>query len=95
MIIDYNLFTPGSEIRPNTLWIAEQIPGWVVSADESEVLSSTGYWASYNIVRLRCEFAYSSAILPICVQHLWILSTIRTTRKPILLFYVPKSSNFP
>jgi len=47
--VDYKLFTPGEPLKPNTLWIAEQIPGYVISGDVTEVLKKTGYWASYNI----------------------------------------------
>jgi len=51
-VVDYKLFTPGQALQPNTLWIAEQIPGWVVSADQTSSLDSTagqGYWPSYNV----------------------------------------------
>lgn len=30
MIVDNKLYTPGQPIQANTLWIAEQIPGYVV-----------------------------------------------------------------
>jgi hypothetical protein len=49
IIVDNKLFTPGQNLKPNTLWIAEQIPGFVISSDETNTLISTGYWASYNI----------------------------------------------
>jgi len=49
IIVDNKLFTPGQPLQPNTLWIAEQIPGYIVSADKTDVLTSSGYWASYNI----------------------------------------------
>jgi len=50
-IVDYKLFTPGQPLQANTLWIAEQIPGWVVSADLTSSLTANGqgYWPSYNI----------------------------------------------
>jgi len=48
-IIDYKLFTPGQPLKPNTLWIAEQIPGFVVAEDLTSWLAKNGYWASYNI----------------------------------------------
>ena len=63
MVVDYNLFFPRMPLSPNTLWIVEQIPGWVMrlkvapfkylplnSEDKTDILISTGYWASYNIV---------------------------------------------
>jgi hypothetical protein len=49
IVVDYKLFTPGQPLLPGTLWIAEQIPGYVIGADETSVLSQSGYWASYNI----------------------------------------------
>jgi hypothetical protein len=48
-IVDYKLFTPGQPIKPGTLWIAEQIPGFVVANDESSFLINQGFWPSYNV----------------------------------------------
>jgi hypothetical protein len=48
-VIDYKLFVPGSPLKPGTLWIAEQIPGLVVSKDMTSVLSKQNFWPSYNI----------------------------------------------
>eukprot|EP01124_Arcella_intermedia_P007924 TRINITY_DN1490_c0_g1_i1.p1 TRINITY_DN1490_c0_g1~~TRINITY_DN1490_c0_g1_i1.p1 ORF type:complete len:540 (+),score=100.73 TRINITY_DN1490_c0_g1_i1:93-1622(+) len=48
-VIDYKLFVPGKPIQPGTLWIAEQIPGFVFSADKSDFLANGGFWPSYNI----------------------------------------------
>jgi len=48
-VVDYKQFTPGNPLQPGTLWIVEQIPGYVVSADETSHLIEDGYWASYNI----------------------------------------------
>jgi len=48
-IVDNKLFTPGQPLQPNTLWIAEQIPGFVVSAYITSVLISQGYFPSYNV----------------------------------------------
>lgn len=48
MIIDYNLFTPGAPLKNNTLWILEQIPGFVVAEDQTDVLRAQQYWPSYN-----------------------------------------------
>jgi hypothetical protein len=48
-IVDYKLFTPGQPLKPNTLWILEQIPGYIQAADETSVLLNQGYWPSYNI----------------------------------------------
>jgi len=48
MIVDTKLFTPGEPLPPNVLWIAEQIPTLVESADLTETLAR-GYWPSYNV----------------------------------------------
>jgi len=47
LIVDYNKFTAKSPT--DVLWIVEQIPGLVVGADQTSVLKSQSYWASYNI----------------------------------------------
>jgi len=49
IIVDYKLYTEGEPLQNNTLWIVEQIPGFVVGSDETEVLREFGYWGSYNI----------------------------------------------
>jgi len=50
MAVDYKLYTPGQKsLLPGTLWILEQIPGFIEMQDKTYVLNSTGYWASYNI----------------------------------------------
>lgn len=48
MIVDYTLFTPGEPLKNNTLWILEQIPGFVVAEDQTDVLRAQQYWPSYN-----------------------------------------------
>jgi hypothetical protein len=48
MVIDYNKFKPGQPLQDNLLWVVEQIPGLVVSADMTSQLER-GYWASYNV----------------------------------------------
>ncbi|XP_067299089.1 putative phospholipase B-like 2 isoform X2 [Pseudorasbora parva] len=50
MVVDYKLFVPGQEqAKPGLFTVLEQIPGMIVSADRTEELFKTGYWASYNI----------------------------------------------
>ncbi|KAM7451985.1 putative phospholipase B-like 2 [Porites harrisoni] len=49
MVLDYKRFTPGENIKPGTLWILEQLPGIIESADMSVFLQESTYWASYNI----------------------------------------------
>lgn len=50
MIVDYNLFTPGqAALKPETVLIVEQIPGYVVTTDVTEMLVQNRYFASYNV----------------------------------------------
>jgi hypothetical protein len=48
MIVDYNLFEPGVPLRNGTLWLAEQLPGYIRTGDVTDILKSQKYWASYN-----------------------------------------------
>jgi len=48
-IVDYKLFVPHQPLQDNLLWIVEQVPGFVVSADETNLLRKQGFWPSYNI----------------------------------------------
>lgn len=47
MIVDINKFYPGT-VKPELLWIVEQIPGYIRKEDQTAVLTGQGYWASYN-----------------------------------------------
>lgn len=50
MIVDYKLFVPGEgQMKQGLFTVLEQIPGMIVTADKTEELLKTGYWASYNI----------------------------------------------
>ncbi|XP_003386071.2 PREDICTED: putative phospholipase B-like 2 [Amphimedon queenslandica] len=50
MIVNYNHFTPGQALpSSDLLWVLEQIPGTIVYDDQTKVLQSTSYWASYNV----------------------------------------------
>jgi len=48
MVIDYKLFEAGKPLKPDTLWVVEQIPGLVEFADVTQQLER-GYWPSYNV----------------------------------------------
>lgn len=48
MIIDLKLFTPGRDLVPGLLTIAEQMPGDVVYGDATQELER-GHWPSYNV----------------------------------------------
>ncbi|XP_040272557.1 putative phospholipase B-like 2 isoform X2 [Bufo bufo] len=50
MVVDYNKFNAGSPETPRgLLTVLEQLPGMVITADKSDLLYQTGYWASYNV----------------------------------------------
>ncbi|EFA81154.1 phospholipase B-like protein [Heterostelium album PN500] len=48
MITDYNKFVKGVRVRDGTLYVLEQIPGYIEYADVTNILR-TGYWPSYNV----------------------------------------------
>jgi Phospholipase B len=49
MVVDYNKFRPGmQQLEPGTLYIMEQIPGYVDIKDMSAELTKDTFWASYN-----------------------------------------------
>lgn len=49
MILDYNKFSPGKPLQPDTFWVLEQIPGAVQMADMTMKLVDQTYWPSFNI----------------------------------------------
>ncbi|XP_056384751.1 putative phospholipase B-like 2 [Hyla sarda] len=50
MVVDYNKFNPGStDVPSGLLTVLEQLPGIIISADKSDLLYQSGYWASYNV----------------------------------------------
>lgn len=48
MTVDYKLFTPHQPLRPNTLVVSEQLPGYFTVADQTMALQR-GHWPSYNV----------------------------------------------
>jgi len=48
MIIDHKLWKPNQPLQKDLLWVVEQIPGLMMSADQTQILKF-GYWPSYNI----------------------------------------------
>lgn len=48
VIVDYNLFNPGSPVKTGTLTVLEQVPGMSRTADLSARLQERGFWASEN-----------------------------------------------
>ncbi|XP_054257974.1 putative phospholipase B-like 1 [Macrosteles quadrilineatus] len=49
MIVDLKKFKKGMKPKPGTLWILEQIPGYIRYEDQTSRLVSQGYWPSYNV----------------------------------------------
>ncbi|EFJ48982.1 hypothetical protein VOLCADRAFT_90360 [Volvox carteri f. nagariensis] len=52
LIVNLNLFTPGSELKPGLLTISEIIPGLVMTADATDDLL-LGHFPSYNVPYFR------------------------------------------
>jgi len=48
MVVDYKAFTPGHPVLNGTLTVVEQVPGMSRTADMSDRLQKTGFWASEN-----------------------------------------------
>lgn len=48
MVVDLARFRAGQALEPGLLWVVEQIPGRVSSADLTAVLAQ-GHWGSYNV----------------------------------------------
>jgi hypothetical protein len=48
IIVNMNRFEPGVGLQSGTLWIVEQLPGYIESSDQTLALSF-GYWPSYNV----------------------------------------------
>eukprot|EP00026_Physarum_polycephalum_P001877 Phypoly_transcript_01880.p1 GENE.Phypoly_transcript_01880~~Phypoly_transcript_01880.p1 ORF type:complete len:531 (+),score=96.77 Phypoly_transcript_01880:1380-2972(+) len=48
IIVDTNKLDAGNELKAGALYILEQIPGYIESADVTGILSY-GYWPSYNV----------------------------------------------
>lgn len=48
MVVDYNKFSHGN-LEEGTLWVLEQVPGYIERQDMTYFLREKGYWASYNI----------------------------------------------
>lgn len=49
MVVDYKKFTSGSSsLNDGLLYVLEQIPGMIMSADRTDILRKQSYWPSYN-----------------------------------------------
>jgi hypothetical protein len=65
MVLDLKQFDPvGRQLKDNTLWVVEQIPGRVESKDVTDILAF-GYWPSYNVpffASIRDESGYTDLV---------------------------------
>ena len=52
MILDYNLFKPGQPLVNGTFWLCEQVPGYIVSNDLSQLLQENGHFGSCSYLSL-------------------------------------------
>jgi hypothetical protein len=43
MVVDLKRFTPNQPLRPDTLWVVEEMPGLIIGEDQTPVLEF-GYW---------------------------------------------------
>ena len=57
-VLDLNLFTPGKKLPPGLIYVLEQMPGMIQTADVTELLSY-GYYPSYNVPSLEPLSTYS------------------------------------
>eukprot|EP01135_Chromosphaera_perkinsii_P002466 Nk52_evm72s223 gene=Nk52_evmTU72s223 len=48
MVLDLSKFEAGVQLKDDLLWVVEQIPGYVESADVTDILRN-GYWGSWNV----------------------------------------------
>ena len=48
-VLNFNLFSPGQPLQPNTVVMVEQIPGFIVATDVSAQLQAERYFGSYNV----------------------------------------------
>jgi hypothetical protein len=49
MVVNTQLFQSNPQSPTDLLWIAEEIPGLIVSQDVTPILHQRGFWPSYNI----------------------------------------------
>ena len=68
MIVDYKLFTSGSTIKPDTLWITEQMPGAMYSKDVSHILNDQGFWSRSDKKSRKCPIAGSQPPPPLRLE---------------------------
>ncbi len=74
MVVDTNKFVAGAPPQPDFLTVLEQIPGTIVSQDQTQYLISNDYFPSYNrpfypeVLRVEgfsplCAFFFTSVVI--------------------------------
>jgi len=71
-VVDYKLFVSGQPLANNTLYVLEQIPGYIHTDDATQILTF-GYWPSYNIPYFDDIFVMSG--FPMLVEEYGITFT--------------------
>mmetsp|Transcript_57612 Transcript_57612/g.122525 ORF Transcript_57612/g.122525 Transcript_57612/m.122525 type:complete len:657 (-) Transcript_57612:52-2022(-) len=64
IVVDFNQFTPSENLKSDSFWLVEAVPGVSHAQDMTEYLSSHGYFASYNrpfFTRTRAASGHSRA----------------------------------
>lgn len=74
MVLDYNLFQPGSPLVANTLWVGEQAPGYWHAEDQTHVLTY-GYCATPLSPLSILGNAHSSVLLLLLTQRHPMITT--------------------
>jgi hypothetical protein len=67
LLLNYNLFTPGQPLQPETLVAVEQIPGYIYANDVTPFLVNESYFGSCE-QRAGCYIGSFSHVLA-CRQH--------------------------
>ncbi|XP_054714812.1 putative phospholipase B-like 2 [Uloborus diversus] len=49
IVLDYKKFLPGQPLQDGLLWVLEQLPGYLHSADVTDLLRQQTYFPSYNV----------------------------------------------
>jgi len=72
IVVDMKRLIPGVRLEPGTLWILEQIPGYIESADVTGTLTF-GYWPSYNVPYF--PYIYNISGFPYYAEHFGTMFT--------------------
>jgi hypothetical protein len=97
MVLDYNLFesvaaTPSTPLHPQTLVIAEQMPGYIAVTDVTPYVNTHGFFPSFNIAYDPTIFAWCGYTAQVvAVGDFWNWTT--TTRAQMFAAYGPSAND--